>query len=68
MKIDVLPRRVFEKAQESDAEAELLTNYRIISINSRDESPPFSKESLSHPNLLCLVFETSAMSHRPART
>lgn len=57
MKIDVLPRRVFEKAQESDAETELLTNYRIISINSRDESPPFSDESLSHPNLLCLVFD-----------
>ena len=57
MKIDVLPRNVFEKAQESDTEAELLTNYRIISINSHDESPPFSEESLSHPNLLCMVFD-----------
>lgn len=57
MKIDVLPRKVFETAQKSDEENELLTNYRIISINSHDESPPFSERNLSHPNLLCLCFD-----------
>ena len=67
MKIDVLPRKVFVKARESDAGAELLTNYRIIYINSRDESP-FSKESLAHPNLLCLVFDDICNEPSPAWT
>ena len=68
MKIDVLPRKVFVKARESDAGAELLMNYRIIYINSRDESPPFSKESLAHPNLLCLVFDDICNEPSPAWT
>ena len=57
MKIDILPRTIFEKNKGTDEEVELLKNNRIISINSHDERPPFSDSSLSSTNLLCLTFD-----------
>ncbi len=61
MKIDVLPRRFFERIKGTSDETEVLKTTRVISINSRDDEPPFSEESLHSPNLLCLRFDDIAV-------
>ena len=60
MKINVVPRSFFEKRRGTPEENRLLETHRVISIqtsNGYDTEPPFSPESLSSPNLLCLVFD-----------
>ncbi len=57
MKIDVLPRRYFERIKGTPDEKEILESTRVISINSHDESPPFSEESIHSTNLLCMTFD-----------
>ena len=60
MKINVVPRSYFEKRRGTLEETEILATHRVISIqtsNGYDHTPPFSPESLSSPNLLCLVFD-----------
>ena len=57
MRIDVLPRRFFERIKGTAEESEILATTRVISINSHDEEPPFSEESLKSPNLLCMFFD-----------
>ena len=60
MIIDVKPRSFFESIKGTPMEKEILATHRVISIvssNGDDTEPPFSREALSSPDLLCLVFD-----------
>ena len=60
MKINVVPRRYFERIKGTQAEKDILATHRVISIqtsNGDDTEPTFSQNSLSSPNLLCMVFD-----------
>ena len=60
MRILCLPRTHFERLRGTPAEARVLAENKVISIQSRmglDDEPPFSPEVLGSPNLLCLVFD-----------
>lgn len=60
MKIDVVSRHYFEIRKGTSEERKILATHRVISIqtsNGDDTEPPFSTESLTSPNLLCLVFD-----------
>jgi len=60
MKIQCLPRKWFEKIKGTVLEEQVLAHNKVVSIQSHsgwDSEPPFSKEGLKSPNLLCLTFD-----------
>lgn len=60
MKITILPRSYFEEGMEGGEIRSLLSNHKIISIQSSsgwDSEPPFFEELCSSPNLLCVTLD-----------
>jgi hypothetical protein len=60
MKIDVLPRSVFEKLMGTRDEKDTLEHYRVIFIQNSivfDTTPPSTEGNLLYPDLLCLSFD-----------
>ena len=60
MKIQCLPRKWFERIRGTVLEEQVLSQNKVVSIQSRsgwDSVPPFSEKALESPNLLCLTFD-----------
>ena len=60
MRIRCLPRTFFERLRGTPEEERILSENKVISIQSKrgwDAVPPFSQERLGSPHLLCLVFD-----------
>jgi len=57
MYLRVLPRSFFEQLRQTPQEQEMLSQFRVISINSTGESPPFTSTFYRLPTLLVLYFD-----------